>query len=137
MEAKQNNYATFQNMFEYEHSPRGAGAKLEGVSSNIWLHRPLKFISGLINTSLDTNSEEPLSARARRLYAETVAPHHVWYIRAAVYVALLSFPSRQSLMTGMSLTDSAEDRQAVSDLSSVIDAVYYDVQGLYDKYTQS
>jgi hypothetical protein len=135
IDKNQTNYVTFQSMFAYEYSPEGAVANLDGVSNNKWIHRPLKLISGIIKSVQDDKSEKSLGSQVQDIYSEILAPHHQWYVRATVYLALLSFPSRISLIAKLGRQDSPEDRQAFADMNSAIDAVYDDIEGLYLKYS--
>uniref|UniRef100_A0A0B7BFH2 Glycolipid transfer protein domain-containing protein n=1 Tax=Arion vulgaris TaxID=1028688 RepID=A0A0B7BFH2_9EUPU len=137
MDVNQDNYLTFQSMFAYEYSPQGAKAKKEGVSTNILIHKTLKLISGIIKVATVTNNQTSLGFQVRELYSKILAPHHEWYMRAAVNLGLLSsFPSRDTFLARMGMTDSPEHRQAFADLTSVIDAVYDDVDNLYVHYTK-
>ncbi|BFZ23459.1 hypothetical protein BsWGS_26499 [Bradybaena similaris] len=135
IEQSQNNYVTFQSMFAYEYSPQGASAEHEGTSTNIWIHRGLKFIAELIKVSLAGGSDKSLGDHAQELYTAILAPYHPWYVRTVAYLALLSFPTRSHLLGLMGITDKAEDLQALADLSSAIEAVYDDVEHLYVKYS--
>ncbi|CAL1531273.1 unnamed protein product [Lymnaea stagnalis] len=135
LKAQRSHYASLQSMFEYEHSPEGAAADLEGVRENRWLHRAMKFISAIIKAIRDENRDTSLASKARAAYDDVLAPHHEWYVRMSVHIALISFPSRDAILAKMEVSDDPSGMQAIDDLSSVVDAVYEDILKLSKKYS--
>ncbi|XP_012940554.2 uncharacterized protein LOC106012355 [Aplysia californica] len=125
-------YETIESMFEFEYSE---GQDTSGVDANRWIHRALKFISALILELRNSDSKEHMSARATALYSELLGPYHEWYIRMGVYVAMLSFPSRDLLLKQINVADNPAGMQLLEDASSVIDAVYEEIEMLYEEYT--
>ncbi|XP_059179412.1 glycolipid transfer protein domain-containing protein 2-like [Physella acuta] len=133
---KQSKYESLQSMFEYEYSPAGATADTEGVSATRWLHRAMTFILEVINGLRDETSDESMSSKAKVAYDEVLAPHHEWYVKVGVHIALLSFPSRASLLEKMGVPDDQTGQQMLGDLYSVMEAVHQDIHKLYAAYAQ-
>lgn len=124
-------------MFEYEYSPAGVAADTKGVSATRWLHRAMTFILAIINGVRDETSDQSMSAKAKVAYDEVLAPHHAWYVKVGVHIALLSFPSRTSLLEKMAVPADQTGRQMLEDLHSVMEAVHLDVEKLYKAYAQT
>lgn len=130
-------YHSFKSMFEYEYANGialpGADAT-SGVRENAWIHRALKFIMAIIQTIADKTETSSLSSRVRQFYSEILAPHHSWLVRMGVYAAISSFPSRETLLGDMKVTDDAEGMRELMALAESLQAVYDSIQVHYEKY---
>ncbi|KAK0061478.1 ceramide-1-phosphate transfer protein [Biomphalaria pfeifferi] len=132
---KNDNYTSIQSMFEYEFSPLGNASKQEGVSENKYLLRALKFIGLLIKHFRDPDTSRGMSSKAKEAYDESLAQYHEWYIRAAVNLALLAFPSRESALALMDVPDTEVGARQMDDLYLAVTAVYNEMLKVYLKYS--
>ena len=133
-------YTTVERMIQYEVS-NGitvgsgiSGGQPSGSRTLLRLHRALEFLillfSELAQSSAD--STESFSALVGRAYGATLANHHPWVVRSAVYVALYAVPSRRSLVRRLD-PDGSEER-IVDQLKVAVVAmrpVYDRVQALF------
>ncbi|KAI8747692.1 ceramide-1-phosphate transfer protein [Biomphalaria glabrata] len=132
---KNDNYTSIQSMFEYEFSPSGNASKQEGVRENKYLLRALKFIGLLIKHFRNKDTSRGMSSKAKEAYDESLAQYHEWYVRAAVNLALLAFPSRESALALMDVPDTEVGARQMDDLYLAVTAVYNEMLKVYLKYS--
>ncbi|KAK9508025.1 hypothetical protein O3M35_007776 [Rhynocoris fuscipes] len=94
------NFLTMKSMIEYE--------KTEGLSRNdnytsgcrtlLLLNRGLDFLRKFLERTSKLNLNESTKHAAKESYEETLANHHVWYVRTGARIAMLTMPSKQNLL---------------------------------------
>ena len=131
-------YETIEKMIEFEVangiSADSAGGQPSGSRTLLRLHRALEFIILLFSELAQSSAEstESFSTLVGRAYTATLANHHSWVIRSAVFVALYAVPSRSTLVHR--LDSEGSDERIINQLNAAVLAmqpVYDRVQTLY------
>ncbi|XP_073979843.1 ceramide-1-phosphate transfer protein [Rhodnius prolixus] len=94
------NFVTMKNMIKHE--------KDQGVLKNInyisgcrtllLLNRGLDFLKTFLQRISKLNPNEGTASVGKQSYEETLAHHHVWYVRAGARLAMITMPSKQNLL---------------------------------------
>jgi len=132
-------YETVEKMVQYEVGsgiiarPEKSGEQPSGSRTLLRLHRALEFLILLFRElAQSADGAESFSALVGRAYGATLANHHSWVVRSAVYVALYAVPSRSTLVHRLDPEGSEE--RLIDQLNAAVLAmqpVYDHVQSLY------
>ncbi|KAH9496491.1 hypothetical protein Btru_043178 [Bulinus truncatus] len=133
--SNQGDYSSLQSMFAFEYSPDGAKVKKEGVRENKYLLRALKFIAAIVRHIRDPDTSRSMSSRAKEAYDMSLARYHEWYVKGAVYLALLTFPSREHTMSMMDVPKDQDGAYQLDELADAVTAVYDEMMKLYGRYS--
>jgi len=133
-------YTTVEKMIEYEVAngiiveSNISSEEQSGSRTLLRLHRALEFLILLFYelAQSSADSTESFSTLVGRAYSATLANHHPWIVRSAVYIALYAVPSRSSLV--QRLDPDGSDERIIEQLNAAVLAmqpVYDRVQALF------
>lgn len=94
------NFVTMKNMIKHE-KEKGVLKNINYISgcrTLLLLNRGLDFLRTFLRRASTLNPNEGTASIGKQSYEETLAMHHVWYIRAGTKLAMITMPTKQNLL---------------------------------------